>query len=113
MVAGLPGWWGARHSERMGNTPAAPACCHLRMEGGFTVLDRQHRRLHDRAHNLGFPDLYSYLKARCQQDASLTQLASELHTTRDVIRRLLDQAGIHRTAPKVRSAHQRRRSTDQ
>jgi DNA-binding NtrC family response regulator len=51
--------------------------------------------------------------ARCQQDASLTQLAAELHTTIDVIRRLIDQAGIHRSSAKVRSARQRRRTTDQ
>jgi transcriptional regulator of acetoin/glycerol metabolism len=30
-----------------------------------------------------------------------------------VIRRLIDQAGIHRSSPKVRSARQRRRATDQ
>jgi hypothetical protein len=62
---------------------------------------------------LGFPDLHSYLVARCQHDASLTQLASELHTTIDVTRRLLDQASIHRSSWKVRSARQRRRATDQ
>jgi AraC-like DNA-binding protein len=77
------------------------------------VLDRQQRRLHDRAHTLGFADLHSHLAARCQQDAGLTQLAGELHTTRDVIRRLIDQAAIHRTPPKDRSARQRRRTTDQ
>jgi hypothetical protein len=51
--------------------------------------------------------------ARCPQDASLTQLARELHTTIDVVRRLIDEAGIHRSSPKVRSARQRRRATDQ
>ena len=77
------------------------------------MLDRQQRRLHDRAHALGFADLKSYLVARCQQDASLTQLAGELHTTIDVIRRLIDEAGIQRSPPKVRSARQRRLTTDQ
>jgi len=62
---------------------------------------------------LGFTDLHSYLVARCQQDASLTQLADELHTTIDVIRRLINAAGIHRASPKVRSARQRRRAIDQ
>jgi hypothetical protein len=80
--------------------------------GGFTVIDRQQRRLHDRAHTLGFTDLYSYLAARCQDDATLTQLAGELHTTTDVIRRLVDQAGIQRSSPTARSARQRRRATD-
>jgi len=79
----------------------------------FMVVDRQQRRLHDRAQILGFPDLDSYLVARCQQDASLTQLADELHTTIDVIRRLIDETGIHRSSPKVRSARQRRRAIDQ
>jgi hypothetical protein len=37
----------------------------------------------------------------------------ELHTTIDVIRRVIDQAGIHRSAPKIRSARSRRRPTDQ
>jgi len=84
----------------------------LVLKGGFTVVDRQQRRLHDRAHTLGFPDLHSYLVARSQSDASLTQLASELHTTIDVIRRLLAEAGIHRSSPKIRGARQRRRATD-
>jgi hypothetical protein len=89
--------------------PAAPAHHHLRIEGGFAVVDRQQRRLHDRAHTLGFPDLHGYLVGRCQQDASLTQLAGELHTTVDVIRRLIGQAGIQRCSLKVRSARARPR----
>jgi len=77
------------------------------------VLDGQQRRLHHRAHTLGFPDLHSYLVARCRNDASLAQLAGELDTTIDVARRLLDQASIYRSSWKVRSARQRRRTTDQ
>jgi transcriptional regulator of acetoin/glycerol metabolism len=77
------------------------------------VLDSQQRRLHHQAHALGFPDLHSYLVARCQHDASLTQLAGELHTTIDVVRRLLNQASIHRSPRPARSARQRRRTTDQ
>jgi hypothetical protein len=73
---------------------AAPWRCRLRIQGGFAVVDRQQRRLHDRAHILGFAHLSSYLAARCQDDASLTQLAGELHTTRDVVCRLISQAGI-------------------
>jgi hypothetical protein len=113
MVADLPEWWGSRHSERMGTPQAALARCRLRIKEGFTVIDRQQRHLNDHAHTLGFTDLNSYLVARCQQDASLTRLAGELQTTIDVIRRLIDQAGIHCSSPKVRSARQRRRATDQ
>jgi len=51
--------------------------------------------------------------ARCQQDASLAQLAGELDTTVDVVRPLIDEAGIHRSSWKVRGARQRRRTTDQ
>jgi transcriptional regulator of acetoin/glycerol metabolism len=85
----------------------------LVLSGGFTVIDGQQRRLHDRANTLGFPNLHSYLAARCQDDASLAQLAGELDTTVDVIRRLIDEAGIHRSPRKVRSARRRRRATDQ
>ncbi len=38
----------------------------------------------------------------------VAQLAGELDTTIDVVRRLLDQAGIQRSSWKVRSARQRR-----
>ncbi len=51
--------------------------------------------------------------ARCQHDASLAQLAGELDTTIDVVRRLVDQAGIRRSPRPARSARQRRRATDQ
>jgi hypothetical protein len=50
---------------------------------------------------------------RCQQDVSLAQVVGELHTTIDAVRRLVDEAGIHRSSPKVRSARERRRGTDQ
>jgi hypothetical protein len=102
---GTPSAWATPH--------AAPACCRLRIKGGFAVVDRQRRRLHHRAHTLGFTDLDSYLVARCRDDASLTQLAGELHTTVDVIRRLIAEVGIQRCSPKVRGARQRRRATDQ
>jgi hypothetical protein len=39
------------------------------------------------------------------------QLAGELDTTIDVIRRLVAHAGIHRSSSKLRSARQRRRAT--
>jgi len=86
---------------------------HLAIKGSFTVIDRQQRRLHDRAHAMGLHDLHSYLVARCQEDASLAQLAGELHTTIDVVRRLVDQAGIHRSPRPARSARHRRHATDQ
>jgi AraC-like DNA-binding protein len=49
--------------------------------------------------------------ARCHDDASLAQLAGELHTTIDVIRHLIDEADIQRSSPKARGARQRRRAT--
>jgi hypothetical protein len=103
---------GRRLSERMGTPPAAPGSCRLRIKGGFAVVDRQQRRLHHRAPTLGFADLDTYLAARCQDHASVAQLASELHTTIDVIRRLIDQAGMHRSPRTVLSACQRRLATD-
>jgi hypothetical protein len=51
--------------------------------------------------------------APCQQDAGLAQLAGELHSTIDVVRRRIDEAGIHCSSPKVRSARQRRLATNQ
>jgi len=47
----------------------------------LTVIDREQQGLHDRVTALGFADLAGYLKARCQQQTSLAQLASELATT--------------------------------
>jgi hypothetical protein len=51
--------------------------------------------------------------ARCHDDASLARLAGELHTTIDMLRRLIGQAGIHRASAKVRSARSRRLATDE
>jgi hypothetical protein len=81
--------------------------------GGFTVIDSQQRRLYDRVHTLGFAEPDSYLVARCHDDASLAQLAGELATTVEVIGRLIDKAGVHRSPRPARSARQRRRATDQ
>jgi hypothetical protein len=85
----------------------------LTLRGGFTVLDPQQRRLHDHPRAQGYSDLASYLEARCQQQASPTQLASELGTTTTVVRHLLDQAGITPSPRRVTAAHTRRSSTDQ
>ncbi len=81
--------------------------------GGFAVVDGQQRRLHARARTLGFADLHGYLDARCQQQASLAQLAGELATTTPVIGRLLDHAGLQPPPPSAAAARQRRRATDQ
>jgi hypothetical protein len=40
--------------------------------------------------------------ARCQQGRSLTQIASELHTTIDVIRRLIDRYGLRHPSQPAR-----------
>jgi hypothetical protein len=72
-----------------------PLTLTLTLRGGFTVLDSQQHRLHDRARVLGFADLGGYLQARAQQRVSPAQLASELGTTTTtMVRRLLDTAGI-------------------
>jgi len=84
----------------------------LVLSGGFAVVDRQQRRLHDRVIALGFADLAGHLTARCQQHTNLAQLASELATT-VVARRLLDHAGLTPPPRRLSSSHQRRRATDQ
>jgi hypothetical protein len=105
---GAPGTPGARETP-----PAAPTPRRLVLSTGFTVINRQQRRLHDRAHTPGFADLHSYLAARCQDNASLAQLADELGTTVNVIRRLLDHAGLTPPPRRLSAACQRRRATDQ
>jgi hypothetical protein len=82
----------------------------LTIAGGFTVLDPQQRRLHDRAIQLGFTDLRSYLAARCHQQG-LTKVARELATTTAVIRGALVQAGLQ--PPPELSARPRRHATEQ
>jgi len=62
----------------------------LTLRGGFAVLDSDQRRLHYHAQAQGYSDLASYLRARCQQQASPAQLASELAATTTVVRHLLD-----------------------
>ncbi len=74
--------------------PPAPTPRRLSITGGFAVIDQQHRRLHAHARAQGFADLASYLKARCQQQASPAQVASELGISTTIIGRLLTQAGI-------------------
>jgi hypothetical protein len=114
-------WWA--WISRSGGAPGTPgACitpppaqtpCILTLRGGFAVLDQQQRRLHDHARDQGFADLGSYLRARCQQQASPAQLASELATTTELVRRLLDQVGITPSPRQVTAAHTRRSITDQ
>jgi len=93
--------------------PPAPLPRTLTLQGGFTVLDSDQRRLDRHAHAQGSSDLASYLLARVQQQASPAQLASELGTTPTVVRRLLDTAGITPPPRRVTAARRRRSSTDQ
>src|SRR6266540_714166 len=109
--------------SRSGGAPGSPGACiarppapspgKLTLRGGFTVLDRQQCRLDQRARALGFVDLASYLRARCEQDAALPRMASELATTTPVVRGLLTQEGIQRPPQTVMTAKHRRRLTDQ
>jgi hypothetical protein len=69
----FPGGGEAPGTPNAWETPqVAPAHRRLLIKGGFTVIDRQQRRLHHRGRTLGFTDLDSYLVARCQEDVSLT-----------------------------------------
>jgi hypothetical protein len=113
----------AMRISRSGGAPGTPSACitppaaqtprSLSISGGFAVLDQPQRRLHDHARAQGFADLGSYLQARCQQEASPVQLASELGTTTMVVRRLLDTAGVTPSPRRVTAAHTRRTTTDQ
>jgi hypothetical protein len=85
----------------------------LTLRGGFAVLDSQQRRLNRHAHTQGYIDLASYLRARCRQQASPAQLASELATTPTVVRHLLQQASLAPSPRQVTAAHKRRATTDQ
>ncbi len=93
--------------------PPAPLPRTLTLQGGFTVLDSDQRRLQRQAHAQGYSDLHSYLQARCQQQASPAQLASELATTTTVVRHLLDMADITPSPRQVTAARRRRTCTDQ
>src|SRR6266702_1625013 len=109
----LPAWVAPGTPGACITPPPAPSPRTLTLKGGFTVLDSDQRRLHRHAHAQGYSDLASYLQARCQQQASPAQLASELGTTTKVVRRLLDQAGIIPSPRRVTAAYTRRSSTDQ
>jgi hypothetical protein len=84
----------------------------LTLQGSFTVLDSDQRRLHRHAHAQGTPT-FTTTCWRAQQQASPAQLASELGTTTTVVRRLLDTAGITPSPRRVTAARRRRSSTDQ
>ncbi len=109
----LPAWVAPGTPGACITPPPAPTPGTLTLRGGFTVLDRQQCRLQDHAHEQGYSDLASYLHARCQQQASPPQLASELDTTTTVVRHLLDTAGITPSPRRVTASHTRRTSTDQ
>jgi hypothetical protein len=105
VTGGSPSAWATLSAARSSRT--------LTTSGGFAVLDRHQRRVHQRARAHGFANLDQYLAARSQQDASLPQMARELGTTVPVIRRLLAEAGISRPPQPVMTARHRRRATDQ
>src|SRR6266498_2144420 len=110
--------------SRSGGAPGTPSACirplpaptprTLTLRGGFAVLDSDQRRLHRDARAQGYADLYNYLLARAQQQASPARMASELGTTTTVVRRLLDTAGItplprrvDRKSTRLNSSHVR------
>lgn len=92
--------------------PPAPSPRRLTISGGFAVLDGQQWRLRDHARAQGYSDLASYLQARCQQQASPAEVASELGTTTTVGRHLLDTAGILPSPRQVTAGRRRRTTTE-
>src|SRR6266511_3215242 len=85
----------------------------LTLRGGFAVLDSDQRRFYRDARAQGYADLYNYLLARAQQQASPARMASEFGTITTVVCRLLDTAGITPLPRRVTAAHTRRTTTDQ
>jgi hypothetical protein len=108
----LPEQWAPGTPGACITPPPAPTPRTLILKGGFTVLDPSSATSTTTLAQ-GHIDLASYLQARCQQQASPAQLASELATTATVVRRLLDAVGITPSPRQVTAAHRRRSSTDQ
>src|SRR6266496_689474 len=53
----------------------------LVVQGGFVVDDGRTRRLEQHGRRFGYPDLRSYLQARCDAGYSVPALAEELHVS--------------------------------
>jgi transcriptional regulator of acetoin/glycerol metabolism len=95
-MAGVPEWWGSRHSERMGTPRAAPH------RASPTVRSARQRRwtTDQRLAQLGFASLRAHLVDRTTQRAwTLAQIASEMGIHRDTVRDRLNRHGLRPTRP--------------
>jgi AraC-like DNA-binding protein len=85
----------------------------LVIHGGFVVDDGRTRRLEHRARRLGFPDLRSYLQARCDIGHGVPRLARELGESEWTITQALTTLGVVLPPRPQRLALQRRRYAEQ
>jgi hypothetical protein len=92
--------------------PAAPAHRRLLLSSGFAVIDGQQRRLYQRARQLGFPDLRSYLQDRCDAGHSVPTIGQELALSQGTVSQALTRLQISLPSRGQRLALQRRRRTD-
>jgi AraC-like DNA-binding protein len=85
----------------------------LVIRGGFLVDDGRVRRLEQRAHQLGFPELRSYLLTRCDNGHSMPALARELGESEWTVTQALATLGIVLPPRPQRLALQRRRHAEE
>ena len=83
----------------------------LVIQGGFVVDDGRLRRQEQHARQLGFPELRSYLQARCDSGYSVPALAQELAVSEWTVTQTLATLGIVLAPRPQRLARQRRRFT--
>jgi hypothetical protein len=81
----------------------------LVIQGGFVVDDGRSRRLQQHARRLGYPDLRSYLQARCDAGHSVPALAGELGESEWTVGQALATQPITLPSRPERLARQRRR----
>ncbi len=99
-----PGTTKAWVTPRPAQTPGQ-----LVIHGGFLVDDGRSRRLQQHARRLGYPDLRSYLQARCDAGYSLPALAEELGESQWTISQALATQRITLPPRPERLSRQRRR----
>jgi hypothetical protein len=77
------------------------------------VDDGRVRRLERRARQLGFPELRSYLQARCDTGHSVPRLAQEFGESEWTVTRVLETLGIVLPPRPQLLARQRRRHAEE
>jgi hypothetical protein len=113
MGAGLPERWGARHPERMGNTPTSTFASPPDHQGRLQGRRRHHHQLDLQARRLGFATLRACLQALLDDGWSIPQLATHLHTTQPAIRRAITDHHIPQPSRREQLARQRQRAAHQ